>query len=105
MRPQVRHDGSAVGLQRVWKAGLEEQGKGCWCNSSGYGLTMTGNNPTATPGCQGIFSHQTQSLSELAEVEMLLSSRLFPPGEMTHIPTSIALLRHRNHPLVQQLLR
>lgn len=83
----MRHDGSAVGLPEGLGscAELEEQGKGCWCNTSGYGLTMTGNNPTATPGWQGIFSNQTQSLSELAEasplVEMLLPSHLLPPGK------------------------
>lgn len=57
MRPQVRHDGSEVGFPEGLEscAGPEEQGKGCWCNTSGYGLTMTGNDPVATPAWEGIF--------------------------------------------------
>lgn len=64
VRLQVGHDGSAVGLAEDLesRAQPEEQGKGCWCNTSGYGLTMTGNNPVATPIWEGIFSNQAQSL-------------------------------------------
>lgn len=57
MRLQVRCDGSAVGLLEGLEscAEPEEQGKGCWCNTSGYGLTMTGNNPVATSDREKIF--------------------------------------------------
>lgn len=55
MRLQVGHDGSAVGLPKGLEscAELEEQGKGCWCNTSGYGFVMMGNDPVALPFLRG----------------------------------------------------
>lgn len=53
----MRCDGSTVGLPEGLEscAEPEEQGKGCWCNTSGYGLTVTGNNPVATPDWEKFF--------------------------------------------------